>query len=72
MRELSKSYKADSIAYCHVCREYFIDDLPNFGSIYCPNGCGTCLVRGIGGRHDFDYYEAPKTTGPVILYEQSI
>lgn len=40
--ELSKKY-----AWCISCKEGFIDDLPLYGSVHCPNNCGNRLFRGL-------------------------
>jgi len=56
MKKLSKEYKkikGDSYAYCPNCKEFFIDDMPIYGSLYCPNEtCKTkngryCIIRGL-------------------------
>jgi hypothetical protein len=47
LRRLSE-IKRNEFAYCAICDEYFIDDLPFFiGSVYCPNECGGALLRNL-------------------------
>jgi hypothetical protein len=57
-RALSEAYKTlpKTCAYCQNCKEVFIDDIPQYGSILCPNGCGYALMRGLlteGTKRDF-------------------
>lgn len=48
MRKLSESKNNKELfAYCNKCIEFFIDDLQNYGSILCPNGCGSAIERGL-------------------------
>lgn len=50
MRSLSnETIKRNVFAWCSHCGEVFMDDLPMFGSVYCPNKkCwGHCLYRGL-------------------------
>ena len=45
MRKLSE-HSINGLAYCHNCREYFIDDISLYGSIKCPNQkCDFALYR---------------------------
>lgn len=40
---LSEAYarrKPTTYAVCEKCRTAFLDDVPRFGSLICPNGCG--------------------------------
>ena len=54
VKKLSECYK-NQFAYCEKCEEYFEDDLPNYGSIICPNRCGYCVERGI--KSDSIYFK---------------
>lgn len=47
MRKLSEAYKCSPCkhAVCIQCEDMFDDDLPDAGSLLCPNGCGSNLIR---------------------------
>jgi len=54
VEKLSEAYKKvdwDTFAYCPNCGKVYIDDIPRWGSLYCPNpDCrhmGWCLERGL-------------------------
>jgi len=48
---LQEAYKRQRIdetnrCRCSQCRTVFVDDVPNYGSLRCPN-CGNILFRGL-------------------------
>ena len=56
MEKLSKAYKEfkyNRFAYCPNCKKVYKDDLPIYGSLYCPNkDCDPedgryCIQRGL-------------------------
>ena len=46
MKKLSE-FKFRGYGYCYKCNEYFEDDLPVMGSVFCPNNCGYVVARGL-------------------------
>lgn len=45
---LSKSYKAGgTFAHCPICNGVWVDDLPLYGSVLCPNCPGYAVIRGL-------------------------
>ena len=48
MKKLSEVYKNLPLkyGYCFNCKEFFIDDIPMYGSLMCPK-CKWALYRGL-------------------------
>lgn len=47
MKKLSECKWSNGYAYCGDCEESFKDDLGTYNMLYCPNGCGCVLQRGL-------------------------
>ncbi len=47
VKKLSDISGRTFFAHCPSCKEYFEDDIPIACAVFCPNGCGMVVERGI-------------------------